>query len=404
MTVTSAPVRPKDTRTRAVVARGGASRTVASAGGVLLAASLILAGAPATAAPGDEHLAGLEYVALGDSYAAGYGLTPSTGLPVPGCDQSTMNYPHQVAAELGLDLTDVTCSGAETANISTIAQTTYSGLAPIQDTALSASTDVVTVTIGGNDLGFVDILTSCAALSATGPVVGDPSSPFAQSDCKSLYAPGGGPDYLAAAIASVVAPALNAVIADIAANAPNAKVFVVGYPALTPATLPAGPDGCFTSALGSGAPYPANSYPFTPVDVPYLHAVEALFDLAIGDPAAPHGATMISLFDATSAHSPCADPAEAYVNGVTVTSLSLGPPAAIGLAPGVMHPNAAGAAFQAAQVEAAIRAAFPAPAAPSGGPELAATGVDGVGVLAAAGLLLLLGGGAALRWRRRLVA
>jgi LPXTG-motif cell wall-anchored protein len=69
-----------------------------------------------------------------------------------------------------------------------------------------------------------------------------------------------------------------------------------------------------------------------------------------------------------------------------------------------MHPNAAGAAFQAAQVEAAIRAAFPAPVAPSGGPELAATGVDGVGVLAAAGLLLLLGGGAALRWRRRLVA
>ncbi|WP_216074289.1 hypothetical protein, partial [Acinetobacter baumannii] len=72
------------------------------------AALLLTTPTAAVAAPPTE---GLQYVALGDSYAAGYGILPSTGLPVPGCDQGQQNYPHQVAAALGLQLTDVTCTG-----------------------------------------------------------------------------------------------------------------------------------------------------------------------------------------------------------------------------------------------------------------------------------------------------
>lgn len=378
-----------------------ASRAVAACASLAIASAFLMAGASAVAAPGDEHLAGLNYVALGDSYAAGYGLTPTTGLPVAGCDQSTSNYPHQVATELGLVLTDVTCSGAETTNITTTAQVTYSGTAPIQDTALSASTDIVTLTIGGNDLGFVDILTACAALTSSGPVVGDPASPFSASDCKSLFAPDPLTDLLAAKIAGVVAPALDAVLADVAAKAPNAKIFVVGYPALTSSTMPTGPDGCFTSALGSGTPpFPVNSYPYTTTDVPYLHSIEALFNQAITDAATASGATMISLFEASDTHSPCADPAEAYLNGITIDSLTLSP-LDIELAPGVMHPNAAGAAFQATQVEAAIRAAFPPPEPTDGGGGLAATGTDGALWIGAGGLLLLLSGGGLLALRRR---
>jgi hypothetical protein len=395
MLVTFPHSRPQGARRR--VAEERAFRGAAAGGGFLLAASLLLVGSPATAAPGDEHLAGLEYVALGDSYAAGYGLTPSTGLPVPGCDQSTTNYPHQVAAELGLDLTDVTCSGAEAVNITTTPQTTYDGVAPVQDGELSASTDIVTITIGGNDLGFVDILTACAALSDTGPVVGDLASPFGSLDCTSIFSPTAGPDALAAKIAGIVGPAVDAVLADIATKAPNAKVFVVGYPTLAPSTPPV--DGCFSSALGTlTPPFPENSYPYTTVDVPYLHSVEVLLDGAIADAAEAHGATMISLLAGSDAHSPCADVDDAYVNGVTVTSLTLSP-LDIQLAPGVMHPNAAGAAFQAAQVEAAIRAAFPPPTAPAGD-ELAPTGAEGVLGVAGFGLLLLLTGSVALRMRR----
>lgn len=368
--------------------------------GVALVAAIALTGTPASAAPGDEHLAGLEYVALGDSYAAGYGLTPSTGLPVPGCDQATTNYPHQVAAELGLDLTDVTCSGAETVNITTNPQTTYDGDAPIQDGALSASTDIVTLTIGGNDLGFVDILTACAAVADVGYVVGDPAAPFSLTDCTQLFAPTAGPDVLALKIASVVGPAVDAVLADIATKAPNAKVFVVGYPTLAPSTQPTG--GCFSSALGTYTPpFPVNSYPYTTVDVPYLHSVEVLLDAAIADAASAHGATMISLLAGSDAHSPCAAPDDAYLNGVTVTSLSLSP-LDIQLAPGVMHPNAAGAAFQATQVEAAIRAAFPPPPVAPAGDELAATGAD-ASLLGVIGILSLLVGSLALGWRRSLV-
>ena len=379
-----------------------AGRLMGVAGAFVLVASFVAVGAPASAAPGDAHLAGLEYVALGDSYAAGFGLTPASSFPLAGCAQSSQNYPHQVASELGLALTDVTCSGARTENLTTTPQVVFDGTAAVQDSSLSSTTDVVTLTIGGNDVGYVDIMTFCAALSATGNVFGDPAAPFSLPDCKAHYAPPApGVDSLEAAILGPVTVSLNAVLDDIALKAPNAKIFVLGYPALTPAVVPPGVNGCFTTALGS--PLPVNSYPYTLVDVPYLHGIESLFDQTLASVAtAPsHGATMISLFGASSTHSPCGPPADAYVNGVSVTAFSFAP-ASVTLAPGGLHPNAAGAAFQATQVEAAIRAAFPAPVAPatpaaaSARAVLAATGSAGGGWLAVTGVLLLLMGGVVL--------
>jgi lysophospholipase L1-like esterase len=372
--------------------RGGraSGRVLAAGGGFLLVAALLVAGSPATAAAGDEHLAGLEYVALGDSYAAGYGILPSTGLPVTGCDQSTTNYPHLTATELGLALTDVTCSGAETANITTTAQVTYSGTAPIQLTSLSASTDIVTLTVGGNDLGFVDILTSCAAFSSAGPVIAG------TTNCAAFYS-AGGVDSLAAAVAGPVTTALETTLAAIAVAAPNAKVFVVGYPALTPGTIPGA--GCFRDAAGTFAPpFPVNAYPYQDADVAYLHTVEVKLDQAISDAATDNGAVYLSNLAGTDAHSPCAT-TDAYVNGITVSTLS----PAVTLEPGAMHPNAVGAAYLATGLEAAIRVAFPAPEPPAGptGGGLAATGTDSGGWLAFTGILLLLAGGAMVRLRQR---
>src|SRR5690554_4890891 len=100
-------------------------------GGVALIAALTLAGSPAIAAPGDEHLDGLEYVALGDSYASGFGFgPPAPGAPHVNCDQSTLNYPHLVAAEFNLALTDASCSGAVIANIAITQQAVEAVPAP----------------------------------------------------------------------------------------------------------------------------------------------------------------------------------------------------------------------------------------------------------------------------------
>lgn len=368
-------------------------RRIASVvGGSLLVIALALTGTSATAAPGDEHLAGLEYVALGDSYAAGYGILPSTGSPVVGCDQSTSNYPHLTAAELGLTLTDVTCSGAETGNVTTIAQVTYNGTAPIQLTALGPTTNIVTLTIGGNDLGFVDILTNCAYAALLGGVVaGTPN-------CAGFYAPGG-VDSLAAAITGPVSTALDNTLAAIALAAPSAKIFVVGYPALTPSTLPVG--GCFVDAAGTYAPpFPVNAYPYQDVDVSYLHTVEVALDSAMSTTSTANGAVYISNLAGSDAHSPCAT-VDPYVNGITISSITVAPALAVTLEPGAMHPNSDGAEFLAANLNSAIRAAFPAPVVTGAAPALAATGATTGGIWLL-GVVVLLTGALVLGWRRRL--
>jgi lysophospholipase L1-like esterase len=94
------------------------------------------------------------YVALGSSMAAGPGIKPSApGAPF-GSGRSARNYAHLVAERLSLDLVDVTFSGATTANILNERQRS----APPQIEALDGSEDFVTITIGGNDVGYVPLL------------------------------------------------------------------------------------------------------------------------------------------------------------------------------------------------------------------------------------------------------
>jgi lysophospholipase L1-like esterase len=94
------------------------------------------------------------YVALGSSMAAGPGIRPSApGAPF-GSGRSSRNYAHLVAAHLNLDLIDVTFSGATTAHV--LAERQRS--APPQIEALDGSEELVTITIGGNDVGYVPLL------------------------------------------------------------------------------------------------------------------------------------------------------------------------------------------------------------------------------------------------------
>jgi len=94
------------------------------------------------------------YVALGSSMAAGPGIRPYVrGAPF-GSGRSARNYAHLVAEQLNLDLVDVTFSGATTAHLLAERQR---GARP-QIEALDGSEELVTITIGGNDVGYVPLL------------------------------------------------------------------------------------------------------------------------------------------------------------------------------------------------------------------------------------------------------
>jgi lysophospholipase L1-like esterase len=94
------------------------------------------------------------YVALGSSMAAGPGISPTAPDAPFGSGRSAVNYPHLVAERLSYDLVDVTYSGVTTANVLTDRQ----HHARPQIEAIDGTEDLVTVTIGGNDAGYVPML------------------------------------------------------------------------------------------------------------------------------------------------------------------------------------------------------------------------------------------------------
>jgi lysophospholipase L1-like esterase len=86
--------------------------------------------------------------------AAGPGIRPRAAGAPWRAGRSAHNYPHLVAQRAGLDLIDVTYSGATTAHVLTDRQHG----APPQITALDGSEALITITIGGNDVGYVPLL------------------------------------------------------------------------------------------------------------------------------------------------------------------------------------------------------------------------------------------------------
>lgn len=169
-----------------------------------------------------------KYVALGDSYSWGEGTYNyfDTG---NNCHRSPDSYVFHVAEERGLGTPNfAACSGARTWDY--LDENPKNGLEAAQYTHLSSATEVVTLTMGGNDAGFKTVASSCArspintgwgcrndtsvvdplnerlgALAGTGFTYGDDDRPI--ESLKNLYR-------------------------DIALNAPNAKVYVAGYPEL----------------------------------------------------------------------------------------------------------------------------------------------------------------------------
>lgn len=255
---------------------------------------------PASAATPDT------YVGLGDSYAAGPLITPQDPT-LPGCLRSLVNYPHLVAQKEGLALTDVSCSGAKTDDMFA-PQATEFGTNPPQLDALKPGTDVVTLTIGGNDIGFSSIIDNCLALTPNGP-----TRSGAQT-CKAFYT-AGGTDQLAARI-SATRPKVDRVLRAIHTRSPNAKVYVAGYPAILPET-----GGCFPQM------------PLTTTDVSYLRNTEKRLNTMLRNSSAANGATFVNTYTPTIGRDACKLPVIRYVEPVVPVADA---------AP--VHPNRAGEA------------------------------------------------------------
>lgn len=113
--------------------------------------------------PGPPVKAGRHYVALGDSFSSGEGNPPflaGSATDTDGCHRSYDGYPELLNGDSSLNITDfafVACSGATRHDIQFGFQTESSQLG-----GLSATTDLVTLSVGGDDVGFADVLKACA--------------------------------------------------------------------------------------------------------------------------------------------------------------------------------------------------------------------------------------------------
>ncbi|KOU55733.1 GDSL family lipase [Streptomyces sp. MMG1533] len=176
------------------------------------------------------------YVALGDSYTAGPEIPDRTGSPA-GCDRSDRNYPALVAAGLGLkgaDFRDVSCSGAKITDLTT-SQSTDDGTNPAQLKAISSDTRLVTVGIGGNDIGFSPMIKRCVGAGALYKLAGSGKYVSEDAPCARQYAGDSGDsgDSVGQRI-DEADERLARTLTEVRRRAPQARVYVVGYPAILP--------------------------------------------------------------------------------------------------------------------------------------------------------------------------
>lgn len=229
--------------------------------------------------------------------AAGPGIRPKAAGAPAGSGRSAVNYPHLVAARRGYDLTDVTFSGATTAHVLTESQR---GVKPQVD-ALDGTEALVTVTIGGNDAGYVPALFAAGlprisrSVPVIGPVLRDLLDPAARER----------------ALAEV-AGSLVSVGRDVRRRAPRARVLFVDYLTLLP-------------PRGEEAP------PLSAADADLGRRIAAELERHTAAAAAETGCGLVRAADASRAHHPWS--AEPWTTRFGVPWPGRAAP---------LHPNAAG--------------------------------------------------------------
>lgn len=233
------------------------------------------------------------YVALGDSFAA---LGP-TNAPTSGpeaCLRSTRNYPSLLAGDIRPgEFIDATCGGARTVDMTApqIPET------PPQFDALTAETDLVTLSIGGNDIGFGDIV-GCVMRTAR---VAD------GAPCRERL------DGVTSDALAGLAGRLDDVYAGIRERSPDARIVTTAYLPLVPEL-----DSCdFVDRMSPG-------------DVDWTRSITERINRVVVDAADRAGAAAVLPDDAASRHA-CAPVAGRYTDFTGIETASH-----------PMHPTAAG--------------------------------------------------------------
>ncbi len=147
------------------------------------------------------------YVAMGSSFASGPGVMHSAEGSPPRCGRSNDNYAHQLARQRQFLLADVTCGGATTRFL----LGPWEEL-PAQLDAVSADTRLVTITIGGNDLGYMSGLFRASCAQPPCPAIAAPS--------EQAYAD--------------LAARMDQIVAAIRTRAPETRIVFVDYPHVLP--------------------------------------------------------------------------------------------------------------------------------------------------------------------------
>lgn len=219
---------------RSLVSLPRLSRTGRPLAGLLivltaLAPPLAVSGPWAAVAAGAVSVPQGVYAALGDSYASGSGIAPyapgTDGADGNGCRRSTAAYPHRVGQDVDRRLSFHACAGARTNDF-------YQAKAqdePAQLDQLGRDMGLVTFSIGGNDVGFADVMRDC--------IDGLELLPF--KTCHGEERITGRVDAALDALRGTGAQAdvhsYDAILDDIGSRAPDAEVVAVGYPPLFPA-------------------------------------------------------------------------------------------------------------------------------------------------------------------------
>jgi lysophospholipase L1-like esterase len=240
-------------------------------------------------------------VALGSSFAAGPGIDPVVDRAA---GRSGRNYPHLLAERLGARLTDLTVSGATTATILEQPQRTLRRRFPPQLAGVPADADLVTVTAGGNDLGYLGGMLRAAlagrlrARALTRPLgralLRDGVPEVAEEDVERATA------------------GLARVAEAVRTRAPGARVVLVDYLTVLGADTRPGPEA-----------------PFRQADLDRFRRTAARLEGAFADAAARTGADLLRASALSAGHGVGA--AEPWVTGYRRGG---------GAAP--FHPNAAG--------------------------------------------------------------
>lgn len=277
----------------AIVRKGLLTGVVAAA--MLTATVVTGAAAQAEVAPGGV------YVALGDSYTSGPLILPMTDNFT--CARSARNYPALLAAATSPSVfRDVSCGGATSSDFTSAQDGIISGTNPPQYNAITTDTTLVTIGIGGNDVGLVGLAESCVNLL--------PESLGGKS-CAATYTAGGVDQY--SQRIQAFGPTYGTIVEHVRSLAPNARIVLVGYP------TGIRHNGCFPVQ------------PLLAADANYVQAKIDELNSVMSAQAAAHGALYADTRTPSIGHDACQLPGVKWLEGLVPTADAFS-----------LHPNALG--------------------------------------------------------------